>query len=406
MRHNLWKRVVIVSLSVCFVLSQAIVCFADTPGEMDPDDYLFLTVFRACGVSPGVDVGRWMALYKGYLKSVGNQALLSQVEGYASLNWGETVQGVDPLFESVKEWLSLSGSYGTESTGYNLSSSPSPQIQDLQVSPYFSIFSQPFPESSCDEPGYHYVFSQSYKTSVRYSGFRENYYFPDGEEIIALADKDYRATNNYYNGIGVTFYMVDRSSDSGYSLAPCFIVWATYAADGSTLSSSNKRKSSKTSINPDICSLMNFPFYVFGSAEDMETYCKTGVANNTFNNGSGFVTSLGKDGGLDPELQKKGIATLGNTMMLPKSREEAVSAVEAFQKPLNQEELLAVLSANGMGRYIIRDIRFIIYGKRQPSVWMGIRNGRNIQKKFYMVLPDLLLILLLWSWKGILMSRS
>ena len=80
----------------------------------------------------------------------------------------------------------------------------------------------------------------------------------------------------------------------------------------------------------------------------METYCKTGVANNTFNNNSGFVTSLGRDGGLDPELQKTGIATLGSIMALPGTREEAVARAEAFQKPLDREELMAVLSADGM----------------------------------------------------------
>lgn len=88
MRAKFLKRVWVVILSACLVLSQAAVSFADTQSEMDPDDYLFLAVFRACGVSPGVDVGRWAGFYKGYLRSVGDAALLSRVEGYASLGWG------------------------------------------------------------------------------------------------------------------------------------------------------------------------------------------------------------------------------------------------------------------------------------------------------------------------------
>ncbi len=348
MRGKFLKGIGIVVLSVGLILSQAVVSFADTKGKMDPDDYLFLTVFRACGVSPGVDVGRWVGLYKGYLKLIGNQALLSQVEGYASLNWGDTAQGIDTIFKSVKEWLSLSGSYGTESTGYSLPSSPSPQVQGLQVSPYISISSQPFPESSCSKPGYHYVFSQSFKDRISSIGFRENYYFPDGVEIIALADKDYRTSDKYFNGIGVTFYMVDRSSDSGYSLAPGCFAYTAYEADGSALSGTYEYERSSVSVNPDICSLMNFPVYVFGSVEDMETYCKTGVVNNTFNNNSGFVFSLDKSGGLDSELQKKGIASLGSSMVLPGSLEEASASVETFQKPLSRDELMAVLNRNGM----------------------------------------------------------
>ena len=115
--HKLCKRIGLVFLSVFLVLSLPVLSFADTRGKMDPDDYLFLTVFRACGVSPGVDVGKWAGLYKGYLRKTGNKALLSQVEGYASLGWGDTVQGVDTLLESVKAWLSLSDSYGTDAVG-------------------------------------------------------------------------------------------------------------------------------------------------------------------------------------------------------------------------------------------------------------------------------------------------
>ena len=93
--------------------------------------------------------------------------------------------------------------------------------------------------------------------------------------------------------------MVDRSSDSGYSLAPGCFAYTAYEADGSALSGTYEYERSSVSVNPDICSLMNFPVYVFGSVEDMETYCKTGVVNNTFNNNSGFVFSLDKSGGLD-----------------------------------------------------------------------------------------------------------
>ena len=342
------KRMGIFFLSIFLVFSLPVLSFADTKGKMDPDDYLFLTVFRACGVSPGVDVGRWVGLYKGYLRATGNTALLSQVEGYASLGWGDTASGVDTLFESVKGWLSLSGSYGTDASRYSLPSSPSPQIYDLCVSPYISISSQPFPEGLREEPGYSYVFSQSFKDKVSAVGFRENYYFPDGAEVIALARPDYRVSNEYFDGIGVTFYMVDASSTSGYSLAPCFVVWTTYAADGSTLNNTVSRHSSSASVNPDICSLMNFPVYVFASAEDMETYCKTGVVNNIFNSNSGFVSSLGKDGGLDPELQKLGFVSIGNQMTLPSSQTEAVSRAAAFQKPLSRQQLTDILGQNGM----------------------------------------------------------
>ena len=141
--HKFFKRMVFFVLSVLLVLSLPVLSFADTKGKMDPDDYLFLTVFRACGMSPGVDVGRWVGLYKGYLRSIGDEALLSQVEGYASLGWGDTAQGVDALFESVKGWLSLSDSYGTESVGYSLPSSPSRQTGEISSVDEVSVLSTP-----------------------------------------------------------------------------------------------------------------------------------------------------------------------------------------------------------------------------------------------------------------------
>lgn len=344
MCHKFFKRMVFFVLSVFLVLSLPVLSFADTKGKMDPDDYLFLTVFRACGVSPGVDVGRWVGLYKGYLRSIGDEALLSQVEGYASLGWGDTAQGVDALFESVKGWLSLSDSYGTESAGYGLPSSPSRQIGEISSMDEVSVLSTPFSEVTYNESGYHYVFSQAF--SVGSGTIRQNIYAPDGVEIIAVWSQVYNTSFDYYDGVSVELYMVDSSSATGYSSAPTKYKYSLLSADGTVKLFDTVIP--LTSFCPNIASVMNCPFHVFNSVEDMETYCKTGVVNNTFNSNSCFVTGLGKDGGLDPELQKMGLASIGSQMTLPASRDDAVSSAAKFQKPLSRQELTAILSQNGI----------------------------------------------------------
>ena len=341
MRAKFLKRVWVVILSACLVLSQAAVSFADTQSEMDPDDYLFLAVFRACGVSPGVDVGRWAGFYKGYLRSVGDVALLSRVEGYASLGWGDTAQGVDDVLKSVKGWLSLSGSYGTESALYSLPSSPSRQTGEVHDKNEQSVLTAPFSEITYSEPGYHYVFSKACLYSTT-GTMRDNVYAQDGVEIVAYLSP----FQDYYDSVRVNLCMVDDSAPAGYSSLQLTQKSSVVYYDGTVKVFSRVSRFRYFMVNA--ASALNLPFYVFNSAGDMENYCKTGVANNVFNKRSCVVSSLGKDGGLDPELQKTGIASIGPTMVLPKNQAEASSIVEAFQKPLSRDGLVSVLGRGGM----------------------------------------------------------
>ncbi len=346
------KRIGLFFLSVFLVLSLPVLSFADTLGTMEPEDYVFLTVFRACGVSPGVDVGRWTGLYKGYLRKTGNKALLSQVEDYALLGWGDTVQGMDALFESVKGWLSLSDSYGTEAVEYCLPSSPSPQLGVYSPpSALTSILTTPFPEVlPLEEPGYRYVFSEMWGSGTTASNIltnRLNFYAPDNLEIFAvIPDPSVFVQSDYSGFLMVYFYAVDASSPEGYSSVTLKNVHSTLRPDGSYLLPSQVFSVSR--LRDDICSVMNYPFYVFQSAEDAEAYCKTGVAKNTFGSNSVLISSLGRDGGLDPDLQKLGLASIGSSMTLPSSREEAVTRAEAFQKPLSRQQLTDILNQNGM----------------------------------------------------------
>lgn len=330
-------------LSAVLMLSQAVVSFADTQGKMDPDDYLFLTVFRTCGVSPGVDVGRWVGLYKGYLKSTGNQALLSQVEGYASLNWGDTAQGVDALLVSVKEWLSLSDSYGTNVVGYNLPSSPAPQIKTASYDGERSILTSPFPDLSLDSAGYSYSFSFITGNYIDNSlmTYRHNCYFPDTAKMFGIVTS--LSMYNYSDLIGVKYY---KASDLNYVQQWCDFVYGAYYPDGSVYVSP-KKSSVSTGYFPS-CAVMNLPFPVFKNESDALEYCKTGVVNNAFTHTSGFLTSLGEESGFDSELQRKEFISVSNSLTLPKSLDEATAKVKEFQKPLNHEELMTVLNENGM----------------------------------------------------------
>lgn len=345
MRAKFLKGIWIVMLSAVLMLFQAVVSFADTKGKMDPDDYLFLTVFRACGVSPGVDVGLWVGLYKGYLKSTGNQALLSQVEGYASLDWGDKAQGVNVLFTSVKEWLSLSDSYGTDIVGYNLPSSPSPQIETASYDGECSVLTTPFPDLSFDRTGYSYSFSvmtgEYFSSKNALISYRNNYYFPDTAEMFGIVSSaSFYAYNDF---IRVEPYKV---SNSGYLQEWFERVYKGYYPDGSVFVGPSK--TSMSSMYLPSCAIMNLPFPVFKNKSDALEYCKTGVVNNAFTHTSGFLTSLGEESGFDSELQRKEFISVSNALTLPKSLEEATVKVKKFQKPLDREGLMEVLNENGI----------------------------------------------------------
>lgn len=346
MYHKLCKRIGLVFLSVFLVLSLPVLSFADTRGKMDPDDYLFLTVFRACGVSPGVDVGKWAGLYKGYLRKTGNKALLSQVEGYASLGWGDTVQGVDTLLESVKAWLSLSDSYGTDAVGYRLPSSPAPQVKTASYDRETSVLVTPFSDLPFNKAGYRYSFSVlqgNYISSENaVMSYRHNFYFPDTAEIFGIVEPF--SYYNYNDFVRVEFY---RVSDSGYIAQQYYSSYKGYYPDGSLFVDGGSNYSGMYYSLP-ACSVMNLPFPVFTTLSDASEYCKSKSVNNSFNATSGFLTSLGQDSGLDSELQKREFISVSSTLILPKSLDEASAKVNAFQKPLGRKELTSVLSSSGI----------------------------------------------------------
>lgn len=345
MCHKLLKKMVFFVLSAFLIFSLPLTSFADTRGTMDPDDYLFLTIFRACGVSPGVKVGCWVSLYKGYLSSIGDNAMLSRVEGYASLGWGDTAEGVDEVFSSVKNWLSLSGAYGTDNTEYHLLSSPFPR--DYPLFSFSSrVFSEPFSECLIDESeqaDYQYLFSLSYLGNNGLL-WKQNFYLPKGEEIVGVLRPSV-SFYNYCDRVEVDFYKADTSEPSGYSKFRLRMENCSVNPDGSIAQRYNSTTSS--TIGSDMCSVMDFPFYMFNSTADMENYFKTGAVNNVFTSSSGFLTSLGEESGLDPDLQGEGIVLTNPTVALPADLSEAAARVEAFQKPLSREELKALLSADG-----------------------------------------------------------
>lgn len=141
------------------------------------------------------------------------------------------------------------------------------------------------------------------------------------------------------------FYKADSSDPLGYSLISFRTESCVVDPDGLVLR--RNPSSVSYSLGSDMCSVMNFPFYVFNNVADMENYLKTGEVNNVFTSNSGFLTSLGEESGLDPGLQGEGIALTNSAVVLPADLSEAAARVEAFQKPLSRDELMAMLAADG-----------------------------------------------------------
>ena len=184
MRAKFLKRVWVVILSACLVLSQAAVSFADTYKTMEPEDYIFFMVFRACGIPLDKNnIAPWAEAYKGYLESTHNNALLSRINGYSGLSWGDTAHGIDTLFKSVKSWLSLSGSYGIDGHYYSLPCPVLPSGPAPSMGSYETRVSSRMADVSCDDPNYVYWFSVvSDYAAGKYS--IKNIYAPKGKEIV------------------------------------------------------------------------------------------------------------------------------------------------------------------------------------------------------------------------------
>lgn len=278
MRAKFLKRGWVVILSACLVLSQTGVCFADTFSTMDPEDYLFFMVFRACGIPlDEYNIAPWTEAYKGYLESTHNNTLLSQINGYSGLSWGDTAHGVDTLFKSVKKWLSLSDSYGTAADCYSLPSSVMPLGPDPSMVIFEARVSSRKADVSCNDSNY--VYSFSIVSGYSSGGYAiNNFYAPKGQEIVGYYENEYK-----YNDLGeITFY---TRSGSGYSLAPFKSNFCRYTPASEIDFSSPTLRSTDSVTGFGVRSLPHFPFKIFRSLSDIEDYFKTGNARNIFSSG-------------------------------------------------------------------------------------------------------------------------
>lgn len=326
-------------LSAGLMLSQAVVSFADAQGVMEPEDYVFFVIFRSCGISPGLRyIGPWMEAYKGYLESTHNNVLLSQVNSYSNLSWGDTVNGIDVVFESVKNWLSLSDSYGVNGNYYTLPSSNLPLEPDSSMESYEARVSSRIADVSCDVSDYEYLFSS---VDVYKTGDYElvNYYAPKGQEILGV----YSSASDYCDSGSVTFY---TRSGSGYSTAWLKTNSCTYDSSWILKSSYPALDSVYRVDGFGIRSMSNFPLKVFYSTYDMSNYCKTDNVVNTFSSGSLRLSPSIKF--FDLGLQKIDDYEVGGALALPSDSSDALNCWNNLSGATSAEALLSAINASGM----------------------------------------------------------
>ena len=338
-RAKFLKGIWVVMLSAVLMLSQAVVSFADLQGVMEPEDYVFFVIFRACGISPGLRyIGPWMEAYKGYLESTHNNVLLSQINSYSNLLWGDTVNGIDVVFESVKNWLSLSDSYGGNGSYYTLPSSNLPLEPDSSMESYEARVSSRIADVSCDVSDYEYLFSS---VDVYKTGDYElvNYYAPKGQEILGV----YSSASDYCDSGSVTFY---TRSGSGYSTAWLKTNSCTYDSSWILKSSYPALDSVYRVDGFGIRSMSNFPLKVFYSTYDMSNYCKTDNVVNTFSSGSLRLSPSIKF--FDLGLQKIDDYEVGGALALPSDSSDALKRWNNLSGATSAEAFLSAINASGM----------------------------------------------------------
>lgn len=334
------KRTLIFFLSAFLALSLPVVSFADRRGVMEPEDYVFFVIFKACGVSPGVrDIGPIMEAYKGYLESTHNNTLLSQVNGYSSLTWGDTVHGIDTLFKSVKNWLSLSDVYGAGFGSHNLPTSSLPLKPDSSMELYEFRVSSRIADVSCDDPDYEYLFSTCI---ILYNSddYRViNHYAPKGQELLGV----YSCNSNYCDSGSIFFY---NRSGSDYSSVRLLYNYCTYDSSGVLKGTSSTLQSASSLDGFSIRSVSNLPFKVFYSTNALSSYCKTGEIASVFSPGT-FLTTFNTRF-YELGLQKIDDYEVGEALALPSDSSDALNCWNNFSGFSNIEALLSALNTGGM----------------------------------------------------------
>ena len=344
MKKKLVKLLTICLSIATLALSHSSASFASFETDTTPRDYIMLVTLQSCGIYAYNSVSQWIKAYEGYLKSTNNTVLLNQFNSYSGLSWGDTVTGIDSLYNNVKGWLSLSDSYGTDARYYTLPSLPSSQPNKIS-SGQNSIRSEEFTDvDPVPDDGYEYLFSDLYTNSVngRALYFRRNAYKPKDIEVFGIV------TGFSPGGkVTVKFYQKDTSSSDGYSLINVKSMATGYYCDDDTYYAKSPSASSWNWTNVDILSVMNFPFKVFSNTDDAQTYAKTGVANNLFTKDkcslwwyTNFVDNI--------DLQKAEKLNIASSMKLPEDNVTAMSAYNAIRGKIDLVTASEKLSACGL----------------------------------------------------------
>lgn len=102
---------------------------------------------------------------------------------------GDTATNIDALYDSVRSWLSLSDSYGTDSFAYTLPSLATPSPDKASTSGEHYIYSQAFSGiNPITMPDYEYLFSDVYNVSSQNPAYyvRRNVYKPKNVEVFGV----------------------------------------------------------------------------------------------------------------------------------------------------------------------------------------------------------------------------
>lgn len=375
MKKKLVKLLTICLSIATFVLSHSSISWAKALSDITPYDYIMLMTFAACGIDVAHTNGQWVSTYKGYLQSINDTAMLNQLDSYSGLSWGDTATNTDDLYHSVKQWLSLSPDYGTETDFYSLPSMPSPQLNKVSSGQY-SISSTPFSDvNPIPLSGYDFLFSQVYTDTVngRVRYIRANYYIPSGLDIFCVMT----GINPYNDEASFKICKKDADSATGFSFVPMQKMQTIYFYDDDTLSYSDKNSSVSNFANLDIRSASNFPFKVFGNSQDAETYAKTGVANHLFTSNSCSVWCYNHRGvnldGVNLDLHTT-TANFGDTVDLPASNADAVTAYNAARKVSSSlTEMEGLLNAGGFNlsyhdNYVVKHYQQTVDGNAWTMV--------------------------------------
>lgn len=273
------KRCLMPVLVLAFLALGRFCAFASAATE-DPALYAFSLALMLNGVDASSNITMWYDAYKCHAQHVGDSAALSAMEGLKSCSWGESGYNMEPLYNSVRNWVADAGVDASGNLFYT-SIAPSVHLEKPEFEGAYTVQSAPVTIPGAEvspywnEEKYSYVFSTLSWVNGRTTYSKSNYFRRnDGADLFAVAVYVGDST------IRRRVYFYQNNGDGTYSEYGLFGLTGNYKVSDDSVAYkpdySNASEHETLYMFEDAGDLCDFPFPVFMNETDALEYCQDG----------------------------------------------------------------------------------------------------------------------------------